>query len=109
MPWSKSAEPVLLQERIRAGAGSCYETWQSLGRPQNLSPGERHLLDAHAIPEAQLFRPEAQNGQLRHNFRLDPGEVLYVELRPEGAAALPKTPLRQDLAAWYASRREKAR
>ena len=45
MPWTESARPVLLQERITAGAGSCYETWQALGTPQNLSPTERRLLE----------------------------------------------------------------
>ncbi len=70
MPWAESAKPVLLQERITAGAGSCYETWQALGTPQNLSPGERHLLEVHAAPEAQLFQPEAQNGQVAHDFLL---------------------------------------
>ena len=109
LPWTDSAKPVLLQERITAGAGSCYETWQSLGTPQNLSPTERHLLEVHADPEARLFQPEAQNGRVRHEFRLAPGEVLYCELRPQGVVALPKAPLRQELAAWYAARREKSK
>jgi xylan 1,4-beta-xylosidase len=105
MPWTESAKPVLLQERITAGAGSCYETWQSLGTPQNLSPTERHLLEVHAAPEARLFQPEVQNSRVTHNFRLTPGEVLYLELRSQGAVALPKAPLRHELAAWYAARR----
>ncbi len=33
IPWNESAKPVLVQEKITAGAGSCYETWQSLGLP----------------------------------------------------------------------------
>ena len=103
MPWAESAKPVLVQERITAGAGSCYETWQSLGSPQNLSPIERHLLQVHAAPEAQVFHPDAGNGQVTHNFRLLPGEVVYLELRAQGEAALPTTPLRQELAEWYAS------
>jgi xylan 1,4-beta-xylosidase len=109
LPWTESAKPLLLQERIAAGAGSCYETWQALGTPQNLSPTERRLLEVHAAPEARLFHPEAQSSQVRHAFRLVPGEVLYCELRPQGAVALPKAPLRQELAAWYAARREKSK
>ena len=109
MVWTESAKPVLLQERITAGAGSCFETWQSLGRPQNLSPMEHHLLEVHATPEARLFQPEVQNSLVTHDFRLVPGEVLYLELRPQGAVALPKTPLRKELEAWYASMREKSK
>jgi xylan 1,4-beta-xylosidase len=107
VPWTESAKPVLLQERITAGAGSCYETWQSLGKPQNLSPIEHHLLEVHAAPEARLFQPDVQKSRVTHAFRLAPGEVLYLELRPQGAVAMPKTPLRQELAAWYALRGEK--
>lgn len=106
LPWTDSAKAVVLQERITAGAGSCYETWQALGTPQNLSPTERDLLAVHSEPEARLFKPEAQKGRVSHEFRLIPGEVLYCELRPQGAAALPKAPLRQELAAWYASRQK---
>jgi len=109
LPWTDPAKPVLLQERITAGAGSCYETWQSLGTPQNLSPTERDLLEVHAAPEARLFKPEAQKGRVTHEFLLAPGEVLYCELRPQGAVALPKAPLRQELAAWYAARRDKSK
>src|ERR1035437_7049772 len=63
MPWTESAKPVLVQERITAGAGSCYETLQSLGTPQNLSPIERHLLEVHAAPEARVFHPDAGHGR----------------------------------------------
>ncbi|MGA3268387.1 MAG: hypothetical protein ABSE16_16375 [Verrucomicrobiota bacterium] len=109
LPWTDPAKPVLVQERITAGAGSCFETWQSLGTPQNLSAAERRLLEAHAAPKARWFQPEARNGRVTHEFRLTPGEVLYCELRPQGAVALPKSPLRQELAAWYEARREKAK
>ncbi len=105
--WTEPAKPVLVEERIAAGAGSCYETWQSLGGPQNLSPIEHHLLEVHAAPAAQWFQPEIESGQIAHEFRLAPGEVLYLELRPQGPAAVPNGPLQQELAAWYASRRDK--
>ncbi|MFZ0301571.1 MAG: hypothetical protein WAL75_02755 [Terracidiphilus sp.] len=105
LPWSESANPLLVQERIAAGTGSCYETWQSLGSPQNLSPIEHHLLEVHAAPEAQVFHPDADKGEVSHDFRLVPGEVVYLELRAQGETALPTTPQRQELAEWYASRR----
>jgi hypothetical protein len=54
-----------------------------------------------------LFQPDVQKSRVTHAFRLAPGEVLYLELRPQGGVAMPKTPLRQELAAWYALRGEK--
>ena len=102
MPWAESAKPVLVQERITPGAGSCYETWQSLGSPQNLSPIEHHLLEVNAAPEARVFHPNAGEGEVSHDFRLVPGEVIYLELRAQGEAALPTTPQRHELAEWYA-------
>jgi xylan 1,4-beta-xylosidase len=105
MPWAGSAKPVLVQEKITPGAGSCYETWQSLGSPQDLSPIEHHLLQGHAAPEGLVFHPDANNGVVSHDFRLLPGEVIYLELRAQSEAALPTTPQRHELAEWYASRR----
>jgi len=98
IPWSESTKPVLIQERIIAGAGSCYETWQSLGTPQNLSLAEHRLLRAHAIPEARLFRPNVQRKLVSHSFRLAPGDVVYLELRPQGVVPLPNESVRQELA-----------
>ena len=108
IPWNESAKPVLVQERITAGAGSCYETWQSLGMPQNLSPLEHRALQAHAVPEAQVFRPNPENGHVTHEFRLVPGEVICFELSPTGEVALPTSPLRHELADWYAAQRKKS-
>lgn len=104
-PWAKTAKPVLIQERITAGAGSCYETWQSLGTPQNLSPLEHRVLEAHAFPEAQVFHPNAENGHVTHNFQLLVGEVICIELRPQGEIALPTSALLHELEDWYAVRR----
>ena len=109
LPWVEPAKPVLVQERITAGAGSCYETWKSLGSPQNLSPTEYQLLEVHAAPEAQVFHPDAVNGRVSHDFRLATGDVLYFSMRPQEEAALPTAPLRHELAAWYAARREKSK
>lgn len=105
LPWTESATPVLIQEQIAAGAGSCYETWQTLGMPQNLSPLEHHLLEIYAAPKARVFWPDVVNGQVKSDFRLTSGEVLYLELLPQGEVALPTTPLRHELADWYAARR----
>jgi len=107
IPWRESSKPLLTQERITAGAGSCYETWQLLGTPQNLSLAEHHLLEAHSMPEARLYRPDVKGRQVSYPFRLSPGEVMYLELRSQGAAALPNESVRRELATWYARRREK--
>jgi xylan 1,4-beta-xylosidase len=107
MPWAESAKPLLVQERITPGTGSCYETWQALGSPQDLSPIEHHLLEGHAAPEGQVFHPDANSGEVSHDFRLLPGEVVYLALRAQGEAALPTTPQRHELAEWYAARRGK--
>ncbi len=109
IPWTDSAKPILVAERIAAGTGSCYETWHSLRGPQNLSPIEHHLLEVHAMPEAQWFLPEIERGRIAHNFRLAPGEVLYLELRPQAPAAVSNGPLRHELAAWYESRRDSSK
>ncbi len=105
LPWTGITKPLLLQERITAGAGSCYETWKSLGMPQNLSPQEFRALEAHTVPEAQVFSPSAESSNVTHEFQLARGEVLYIELRSQGEIALPISPMRQELADWYAARR----
>jgi xylan 1,4-beta-xylosidase len=107
MPWTEPAKPQLIQEKITAGAGSCYETWQSLGMPQNLSPLEHRFLEAHAVPETQLFHLSEENGHVNHEFRLQPGEVICLELRPQDQVALPISPLRHEVAEWYAAQRTK--
>lgn len=109
LPWTGAAKPLLIGERIAAHAGSCYETWQSLGSPQNLSSAEHNILKAHSVPETGLFKPEAQGSRITHEFRLMPGEVLLYELSLQGVVALPKRPLREDVAAWYAAHREKSK
>jgi len=66
-------------------------------------------MKAHAVPQAQVFSRNAENGRVTHEFQLARGEVLYLELRPQGEIALPVLPLRQELAEWYAARREKSK
>jgi hypothetical protein len=39
---------VVVLSHIRAGAGSPYESWLAMGRPQNLSDVQEKLLRAHA-------------------------------------------------------------
>ena len=56
-----------------------------------------------------MLHPDVGNGQVTHSFRLLPGEVVYLELLAQGEAALPATPLRQELRDWYAARREQSK
>ena len=91
-----SESPVLIETRIGAGHGSAWETWKDLGSPQTLSKEEMRLLRAHAQPECMLHH--VHNGTW--GFSLSPGEVVLLELRPRGAAALPKSGLRRELLEW---------
>lgn len=67
----------MISTRIRAGAGSAYETWLALGRPQNLSDGEEQLLRAHAQPAYDVQRLTGDEVA----FTLAPNEVLLLEIR----------------------------
>ncbi|NJK91425.1 MAG: hypothetical protein HC904_06110 [Blastochloris sp.] len=86
---------IMLESRIQAGAGSAWETWRELGSPQTLSPLEMRLIRSHAQPAMRLTSPGTTN-----TFSLKPGEVLHLEIRPQGSPALPKSNLRHALADW---------
>lgn len=90
----------VLTARVKPGAGSCYETWLDMGRPHNLSASEEALLRAHATPEWRHQRITATADHVVWNERLEPGEILFVEVRPVDGAALPRTVDATSLAAW---------
>ncbi len=91
---------AVVAARIRAGAGSPWETWCALGRPHTLSPMEEKLLRAHADPEYSCALHEAADGTLDVPFHLGPGEVLLLEIAPAGVPAMAKTTAPEDLAQW---------
>lgn len=92
--------------RIKAGAGSCWETWVAMGRPQNLSRTQESLLRAHAVPEHRLQTVQANAGSGGVPYAVDlpvellPGEVLYVELGPLDSVAAPKGAKIHDVQRW---------
>jgi xylan 1,4-beta-xylosidase len=84
---------VVTTSHLSAGAGSPFETWETMGRPANLSPTQLKLLRQAAEPamRAMVLKPAA--GALLLPFSLAPNEVLHVEFRPQGPSALSKTEL----------------
>ncbi|MDW8343743.1 MAG: hypothetical protein RMM51_04545 [Verrucomicrobiae bacterium] len=92
LPAHAAQQPhVVVTSRIRAGAGSAYETWCAIGRPQNLSRAEESLLRAHAEPErtGAILLPES--GMLPLPVVVPPQEVVLVELRPQQISSVSKS------------------
>lgn len=79
--WSDSlhwdGEGIATLRQIRPGAGSAYETWVSLGRPQNPTPMQTEGISAASEPETRF---QTTPGAI--DFELGPGEVLLIELAP---------------------------
>jgi xylan 1,4-beta-xylosidase len=90
----------IITMRIKSGAGSCYETWLAMGRPQNLSSAQESLLRAHAVPEHRLHVIQPAGGMIELPIELLPGEVLYLELRASGPVAAPKGAKLDDVKRW---------
>ena len=91
----------VIATRIRAGAGSCFETWINMGRPQNLSLTQESLLRAHSVPEHSLqVATPTHDRMIELPVELLPGEVLYLEIRQTGPVAGPKGDRAKDEAKW---------
>lgn len=56
---------------VQEGAGSAYEKWIEMGRPQNPTPIQQEALQAFS-------QPAYRTGSL--DFRLKPGEVIFFEI-----------------------------
>lgn len=104
-----AAERLVLSSRLRAGAGSCYETWRSIGSPQDLSAPEEALLRAQAEPERRAERHSPHGGRIGLEATLQPGEVLLLQIRPVGRSALPRQVDAKALAAWDAIMGDRSR
>ncbi|MDA3959367.1 MAG: hypothetical protein PF961_01150 [Planctomycetota bacterium] len=101
------AEQVVTAIRVRAGAGSAYETWLALGRPQDPSPAQMAVLRAHAVPEHTMTRHQAEQGELALSVTVAPNEVLYLECR-EPSPAVHKL-ANPELERWNADMGEQSR
>lgn len=77
-----AAEWVVTETRIRAGAGSAFETWEALGCPADVSPAQLDLLRAHAVPACRAWRCRAEGGVVTVSLRLGANEVAHLEVRP---------------------------
>jgi xylan 1,4-beta-xylosidase len=100
LPVSVSDKHTLIQAKIAPGCGSAWETWKDLGSPQNLSRSEMRLLSAHAQPEYRMTTYDGGGETAEWHFRIEPGEVYFLEFQPKSPEALPKTFLRSELASW---------
>jgi beta-xylosidase len=76
---------------LRAGAGSAFETWETMGRPLNLSNAQLTLLRSAAEPAMKCEVLPTTGNPLSLTFTLAPNEVLHIELRPLGPVATPKS------------------
>ncbi len=100
LPVEEAGPYFVIQSRIAVNHGSAWETWMELGQPQDLSVEEMRLLRRRAQPECQLLSFPAAKESIQLDLAIQPGEVLLLELRRQGSAALPKTGLRAQLAQW---------
>lgn len=66
---------------IKEHQGSAYETWLKMGMPENLSPVQQEMLEAHSIPKYFFDICKSKNGKLEIPFILKPNEVMFVEIR----------------------------
>ncbi len=102
-------EHLVLTARVKPGAGSCYETWRAMGSPHNLSSSEEALLRAHATPVWTQQRCTPRAGVITWGEVLEPGELLFIEVRPTDLAALPRDVDAKSLAHWDALMGAKSR
>ena len=89
-------EHKAIEARIVSGHGSCWEAWQAMGAPLNLTRQEEEFLRAAAMPLHRLHR--GFGGSLK--FSLQPGEVAYFEFSPITYGAAGAKQRDGDFALW---------
>ncbi len=72
LKWGRSGLATMAQVAI--GAGSSYEKWVDMGRPQNPTPNQQTALRAFSQPHYQVIKTPTEIP-----FELQPGEILFVE------------------------------
>lgn len=75
---SVDAKGLATLAQVKAGAGSAYEGWVEMGRPQNPTPFQQECLRALSQPEHSFIKTPDQI-----SFSLAPGEILFIELAGE--------------------------
>lgn len=83
---NNDGEYIVTTAVIKESQGSAYETWLKMGKPQNLSPIQQEMLEAHSIPEYSFMLLTSKNGKVEIPFTLKPNEVMYMELQKKSPA-----------------------
>ncbi|MDW8307857.1 MAG: hypothetical protein RMK20_00635 [Verrucomicrobiales bacterium] len=83
---------VATTSHIRSGAGSAFEAWEALGRPETLSPVQLKYLRQCAEPAMESHLLKVHGTYLEFPFALAAHEVLHLEFRPQAAAAEDRAP-----------------
>ena len=109
MPAAGDGPWRVIRRRILPGAGSAYETWLAMGRPAVLSRNEEDVLRVNAEPLADVQLVRAEGGVLVVPFRLQPGEVQFLEAVPAGLEGDVSVASAEDLRRWEANMGERSR
>ena len=80
IPLQPSEDYMMTSARIKVNAGSAYETWISIGAPDNLTPIQAELLKQHATPEYD-FEKISPTG-FNNRMTLKSNEVVLLEFVP---------------------------
>ena len=100
IPVPEEGEYTVTTAAIRRHRGSAYETWISMGMPQNLSKTQQEMLEAHSMPEYDFMTVEAKDGYVEVPFMLEPNDVMYIEAEKKGEVMLPRSIDEDTLARW---------
>jgi beta-xylosidase len=104
-----AGDHLVLCARVGPGAGSAYERWLAMGAPHDLPPTVEDALRAMAQPAWTCDRLTAKDGVIELPLRLEPGEILYLEVRPVGQRAFPRSTDPASMATWNAGMGEQSR
>jgi xylan 1,4-beta-xylosidase len=91
---------LAISATIGPGGGSPWESWQAMGCPQTLSPGQFEFLQAQSQPDCQMLKLTPDGKTLSVPFCLKPNEVKYLEIQASPASAVPKKPSQSELEQW---------
>lgn len=87
---SADSERMVVTAKITKGQGSSWETWKRMGMPLNISTAEEERLRFASEPLWEHQLVEADGHKVKVPFKLEPNEVLYMEIRPRGEKAWNK-------------------
>ncbi len=102
VPVAAIGEHLVLTARVGAGAGSAYEHWLAMGAPHDLAPTVERALRTLAEPAWSTQRLSSNAGHVAVPLALAPGELIFIEVRPVGQTALPRTVDAKAMERWNA-------